>query len=75
MSFNIIETTIEQVHVAYRSGELTCRQLVQNAGSDRGKLDESRSRSPLETWRAETGRGSLCRLLLSKCKRLISRIP
>jgi Asp-tRNA(Asn)/Glu-tRNA(Gln) amidotransferase A subunit family amidase len=30
MSFNIIETTIEQVHAAYRSGELTCRQLVQS---------------------------------------------
>jgi len=29
MSFNIIETTIEQVHAAYKSGELTCRQLVQ----------------------------------------------
>ncbi len=29
MSFNIIETTIERVHAAYKSGELTCRQLVQ----------------------------------------------
>ena len=29
MAFNIIETTIEQVHAAYKSGELTCRQLVQ----------------------------------------------
>src|SRR5262245_13179655 len=29
MSFNILETTIEQVHAAYKSGELTCRQLVQ----------------------------------------------
>jgi Asp-tRNA(Asn)/Glu-tRNA(Gln) amidotransferase A subunit family amidase len=29
MSFNVIETTIEQVHGAYQSGELTCRQLVQ----------------------------------------------
>jgi Asp-tRNA(Asn)/Glu-tRNA(Gln) amidotransferase A subunit family amidase len=29
MSFNVIETTIEQVHAAYKSGELTCRQLVQ----------------------------------------------
>jgi Asp-tRNA(Asn)/Glu-tRNA(Gln) amidotransferase A subunit family amidase len=28
MSFNVIETTIEQVHAAYKSGELTCRQLV-----------------------------------------------
>ena len=29
MSFNILETTIEQVHAAYKSGELTCCQLVQ----------------------------------------------
>jgi len=29
MAFNILETTIEQVHAAYKSGELTCRQLVQ----------------------------------------------
>jgi amidase len=29
MSFNVIETTIDQVHAAYRAGELTCRQLVQ----------------------------------------------
>ena len=29
MSFNLIETTIEQIHAAYKSGELTCRQLVQ----------------------------------------------
>ena len=29
MAFNILETTIDQVHAAYRSGELTCRQLVQ----------------------------------------------
>jgi amidase len=29
MAFNIIETTIDQVHAAYKSGELTCRQLVQ----------------------------------------------
>jgi len=29
MTFSIIETTIDQVHAAYRSGELTCRQLVQ----------------------------------------------
>ncbi|HWH77637.1 MAG TPA: amidase family protein, partial [Candidatus Binatus sp.] len=29
MSFNLLETTIDQVHSAYRSGELTCRQLVQ----------------------------------------------
>jgi amidase len=29
MAFNIIETTIEQIHAAYRSGELNCRQLVQ----------------------------------------------
>jgi Asp-tRNA(Asn)/Glu-tRNA(Gln) amidotransferase A subunit family amidase len=29
MSFNVIETTIEQVHAAYKSGALTCRQLVQ----------------------------------------------
>jgi amidase len=28
MSFNLIETTIADVHAAYRSGELTCRQLV-----------------------------------------------
>jgi Asp-tRNA(Asn)/Glu-tRNA(Gln) amidotransferase A subunit family amidase len=29
MAFSIVETTIEQIHAAYRSGELTCRQLVQ----------------------------------------------
>jgi Asp-tRNA(Asn)/Glu-tRNA(Gln) amidotransferase A subunit family amidase len=29
MSFNLIETTIADVHAAYKSGELTCRQLVQ----------------------------------------------
>jgi len=29
MAFSIVETTIEQVHAAYKSGELTCRQLVQ----------------------------------------------
>jgi amidase len=28
MAFHILETTIEQVHAAYKSGELTCRQLV-----------------------------------------------
>jgi len=29
MAFNLLETTIEQVHAAYKSGEITCRQLVQ----------------------------------------------
>ena len=29
MAFSIIEATIDQIHAAYRSGELTCRQLVQ----------------------------------------------
>ena len=29
MAFNILETTIDQVHAAYKSGDLTCRQLVQ----------------------------------------------
>jgi amidase len=29
MSFKLIETTIADVHAAYRSGELTCRQLVE----------------------------------------------
>src|SRR3954467_15221014 len=29
MAFNIFETTIDQVHAAYQSGALTCRQLVQ----------------------------------------------
>ncbi len=29
MAFNILETTIDEVHAAYKSGELTCRQLVQ----------------------------------------------
>ena len=29
MAFNPIETTIADVHAAYRCGELTCRQLVQ----------------------------------------------
>jgi amidase len=30
MSFNVLETTIADVHAAYRSGQLTCRQLVQS---------------------------------------------
>jgi amidase len=30
MSFNILETTIADVHAAYRSGQLTCRHLVQS---------------------------------------------
>lgn len=29
MSFNPLETTIAEIHAAYRSGQLTCRQLVQ----------------------------------------------
>lgn len=29
MSFNLLETTIADVHGAYRSGEINCRQLVQ----------------------------------------------
>ena len=29
MAFNILETTIEQVHAAFKSGELTCGRLVQ----------------------------------------------
>ena len=29
MSFNPIETTIAEIHDAYRSGQLTCRQLVE----------------------------------------------
>src|SRR5213593_1585074 len=28
-SFNILETTIDDIHAAYKSGQLTCRQLVQ----------------------------------------------
>jgi len=28
MAFNILETSIEAIHAAYKSGELTCRQLV-----------------------------------------------
>src|SRR5919197_6176356 len=28
-SFNVLETTIDDVHLAYRSGQLTARQLVQ----------------------------------------------
>ena len=27
--FNILEATIEDIHDAYKSGQLTCRQLVQ----------------------------------------------
>ena len=30
MSFNILETSIADVHAAYQSGELTCRQLVES---------------------------------------------
>ena len=29
MSFNILETTIDEIHADYKSGQLTCRQLVQ----------------------------------------------
>ena len=29
MAFNVLETSIEAIHAAYKSGELTCRQLVQ----------------------------------------------
>jgi amidase len=29
MAFEILETTIETIHAAYNSGELTCRELVQ----------------------------------------------
>ncbi len=29
MSFDLLETTIDKVHSAYRAGELTCRQLVE----------------------------------------------
>jgi Asp-tRNA(Asn)/Glu-tRNA(Gln) amidotransferase A subunit family amidase len=29
MAFNILETSIDDIHAAYKSGELTCRQLVQ----------------------------------------------
>ena len=29
MAFDILETSIEAIHSAYKSGELTCRQLVQ----------------------------------------------
>jgi len=29
MAFNLLETTIDQVHAAYQSGALTCRQLVE----------------------------------------------
>jgi amidase len=28
-SFNILEATIDDIHAAYKSGSLTCRQLVQ----------------------------------------------
>jgi Asp-tRNA(Asn)/Glu-tRNA(Gln) amidotransferase A subunit family amidase len=29
MSFSVLETTIDEIHAAYKSGQLTCRQLVQ----------------------------------------------
>ncbi len=41
MSFNVIETTIEQVHAAYKSGALTCRQLVQTYLDRIGTYDKS----------------------------------
>jgi Asp-tRNA(Asn)/Glu-tRNA(Gln) amidotransferase A subunit family amidase len=28
-AFNVVEATIDDIHVAYKSGQLTCRQLVQ----------------------------------------------
>ena len=27
--FNVVETTIDDIHGAYKSGQLSCRQLVQ----------------------------------------------
>ena len=29
MAFNVLETTIDEIHAAFKSGQLTCRQLVQ----------------------------------------------
>jgi Asp-tRNA(Asn)/Glu-tRNA(Gln) amidotransferase A subunit family amidase len=29
MTFSVLETTIDDIHAAYKSGQLTCRQLVQ----------------------------------------------
>ncbi|MDZ4344916.1 MAG: amidase, partial [Candidatus Binatia bacterium] len=29
MSFNVLETTIHEIHAAYKTGQITCRQLVQ----------------------------------------------
>ncbi|HZD41163.1 MAG TPA: amidase [Terriglobales bacterium] len=29
VTFDVVETTIDEIHAAYQSGELTCRQLVQ----------------------------------------------
>ena len=28
-SFNLVEATIDDIHNAYKSGQLTCRQVVQ----------------------------------------------
>ena len=28
-AFNVVEATIDDIHAAYKSGQLTCRQLVQ----------------------------------------------
>lgn len=41
MSFNVIETTIEQIHATYKSGSLTCRQLVQAYLDRIGTYDKS----------------------------------
>jgi len=41
MKFDLVETTIDQVHAAYRSGELTCRQLVEMYLARIADLDKS----------------------------------
>lgn len=44
MRFNIVETTIDQIHAAYRSGELTCRQLVEMYLA---RIDENDKKGPM----------------------------
>ena len=40
--FQIVDATIESIHSAYKSGQLTCRQLVQTYIDPHRDLGQSR---------------------------------
>ena len=65
MAFSIIETTIDQVHAAYKSGELTCRQLVQMYLDRIAAYDKKRPGDQCDYFtqsrRARRGRPARCR--------------